>query len=311
MKEWKINSTTPITLLIDRLTLLKGSFTEWSDIVKAIEQTFNSNKYEIYESNEKINVGDFCLSFLSFSDDYLTMDSSNTKKKLMQLFNAYLELSPFYKNIVEGWEELQEEVELLSEELGYSSNIVLEDYGKYIVENHLKWESNKEDPLKEVFQQIKLTKKSIPDKRHLFIIISPENNFSASELNKLETFLKSQTGYCILISEYMFNGSINIIHNNQIINRSSVLDNKKLINDILPFVFDENTFEKSIKWYIEAVDNCTQNIVKLRISSVDNLEEFIYVFLMIYVTHISFLIDYTGIPNEYKKFIESIIEYGV
>lgn len=188
MKEWKINSTTPITLLIDRLTLLKGSFTEWSDIVKAIEQTFNSNKYEIYESNEKINVGDFCLSFLSFSDDYLTMDSSNTKKKLMQLFNAYLELSPFYKNIVEGWEELQEEVELLSEELGYSSNIVLEDYGKYIVENHLKWESNKEDPLKEVFQQIKLTKKSIPDKRHLFIIISPENNFSASELNKLETF---------------------------------------------------------------------------------------------------------------------------
>lgn len=109
----------------------------------------------------------------------------------------------------------------------------------------------------------------------------------------------------------MFNGSINIIHNNQIINRSSVLDNKKLINDILPFVFDENTFEKSIKWYIEAVDNCTQNIVKLRISSVDNLEEFIYVFLMIYVTHISFLIDYTGIPNEYKKFIESIIEYGV
>lgn len=311
MKEWEINNDTSITLLIDHLTLLKGNYTDWAEVIKVIKQTFDSNRHEIFESNEKINVKDFCLSFLSFSDDYVTTDHLNTKRKLMQLFNAYLELSPFYKNIVEGWEELQEEVDLLSEELGYSSNIVLEDYGKYIVKNHLKWESNKDNPLEEVFQQIKLTKKAIPDKRHLFIIISPENMFSTSQLNNLEIFLRKQTGYSILVSHHSFNGSTNIIYNNQIINQSTVTQKKYLINDLLPFVFNENVFEQSIKWYIEAVDKCSQNIVSLALSSVDNLEEYIYVFIMIYVTHLPFTVDYTGIPDEYRKFIESIIKYGV
>ncbi|MDN6291346.1 MAG: hypothetical protein L0J63_13865 [Tetragenococcus koreensis] len=141
MKEWKINNATSTTLLIDHLTLLKGYYTDWAEVIELIKHTFDSNRYEIFESNEKINTQDFCLDFLSFSEEYLTTDALDTKRKLMQLFNAYLELSPFYKNIVEGWEELQEEVDLLSEELGYSSNIVLEDYGKYIVENRLKWKA--------------------------------------------------------------------------------------------------------------------------------------------------------------------------
>ncbi|OJF92812.1 hypothetical protein [Alkalibacterium sp. 20] len=312
MKEWRITDPKTTTLLVDnKVTLLKGNILMWHYVIELIKRTFDGHSYDIFESEEKIHVNDYCLNLISYSDDYRSFETQNSKDKLMLLFNAYLELSPYYKNLVECWEELQEEVELLSEELGYSANVQLDDFKKKIVEDHLTWKSNEKNALDKILQQIKLTKKSIPDKRHLFVLITPENILDTNDLVKLNEHLQKQTSHFIVVSDYSFDGPVNTIYNNQIINYSIVIKNKDLISRFLPFVFDEEAFDHSLKWYINLVDKTRDNIIKLSLSSVDNLEQFIYVFLMIYFTHLPFVVDYSGIPAEYKNFIESVIESEV
>ncbi|SFC43927.1 hypothetical protein SAMN04488102_1071 [Alkalibacterium subtropicum] len=311
MKEWRFNDPKATTLLMSQITLLKGTIFEWQEVIERIRLTFELKEYDLFESEEKIHVDDYYLSILSNSDDYYSPNLKDSKDALMALFEAYLELSPFYKNLVESWEELQEEVELLSQELGYSAEVRLDNYKKNIVEDHLKWKSSKGNALEEMLQQIKLTKKSKPDKRHIFILISPEKTLNDKELVKLNDQLQQSPGYFIVVSDFSFSGSQNILYNDQIINQASVTSYKDTISTLLPFVFSENKFENSLKWYINSVGKSNGNIIKLSLSSVDNLEELIYVFIMIYVTQLPFTVDYTGIPEGYKKYIESIIESGV
>lgn len=311
MKEWRMNDSKSTTLLMSEVTLLKGRVDKWLEVIELFRQTFDSKKIDIYEGEEKLNINDYCLNILSYTDDYHSTDSVNAKTNLKNLFTAYLELSPFYKNLVGSWEELQEEVELLSHELGYSQKIQLNNFPKKIVEEHLKWKTNMGSQLDGMVQQINLTRKFIPDKRHIFILIHPEEVLVKKELSELYNLLERQSSYFILVGNFLFDGTTNLIYKNRIINQLLISRKKEQIASLLPFVFDEKDFDIALNWYITIVENSKDKTIDLSISSVDNLRYFIYVFLMIYVTELPLKVDFMGIPQEYKRFIDSVIESKV
>ncbi|WP_027109252.1 hypothetical protein, partial [Lacticigenium naphthae] len=307
MKEWHFHNDSSTTLLIDHVTHLKGTIDDWKDIVDLLKTTFNDNKITIYEGNEKINVHDYRLDVFSCSHQYTSSDVFYAKEKAKSLFLNYLELSPFYKRLVESWEELQEEVDLLSEESGSAAKIHLDNFSLEVVTSHMKWKNKKQDPLDKIIQQISFIKKVKADKQHICVILSPELILDNQELIQLDHFINMQKNYFIIISSHSFNGVKNIRYNNRIFHQQSIISSKERIENLLPFVFDEKIFNQSINWYMKCVDNCEHKVVNLSIEAVDNLEELIYVLLMLLVTKIAFIIDYTGIPDEYKKFIESVI----
>lgn len=306
MREWIFDDGKSTTLLLDKVTVLKGSANQWKSIIHLLKDTINHNKYTLHEGNEKINCKDYQLNILSYSSTFNSEDMKNNKGSIMDSFFSYLELSPFYKQLVESWDELQEEIYFLNEELGYEDKITLSDFKKQLIKKNLKIESDKNDSFLQLKQQLRITRKLNSSKRNIFLIINPELELNLFELEQLDKFMNLQTDYFIVITSHVFRGSVNVIHDEKLINSCSLLKYKSKIEDLLPFVFKEDTYNDAVNWYIELVDKYDKKTINLSLPSVDKLETFIYLYLLFYLSDISFSVDYSGIPPEYQSYIDSL-----
>jgi len=308
MKEWTVKKqTNAYSFLTDRVTLFKGEIDEWKNEIDDIKNYFYNNTNNIYEGNKKIVTQDYELSILSYSDFIEAKGYKNSKKKVEELFLSYLELSPFYKQLIDSWEDLQEEVSFLTNEMNVPLSIELNNFSKNIVKNNLQVQEKIETSIDIILNEIRLIKSFIRNKNHIFLIIAPENLLTSNEISKLDHFISKQKDQFLICSNSNFTATTNIKHREQILNELTLTHLKNEIQDLLPFPWVDNSFNKSIPLFIELVDNSNNETVNLALDVVDNLEMFIYIFIFLYLIKIPFRIDTKGIPDQYKIYIESVL----
>lgn len=191
MKEWTFDDHFHSRILIDKVTILKGKPEEWKDCIHYIREAFLNKKVVLREGNERLNSNDFQLNIMSYSDSFPLTNISNNEKQLLESFYSYMELSPIYKQFVESWEDLQEEVQFLNDTFGNEIKIQLNDFSKKMMKKNISTEFNQSDRITEFNQTIKLAKHLNNDKKNLFLLISPENHFDLRELEKLDQFLQA------------------------------------------------------------------------------------------------------------------------
>jgi len=134
MKEWTVKKqANSYSFLTDRVTLFKGKIDDWKNEISDITNYFFHNTNTIYESNKKIVTQDYELSILSYSDFIEAKGYKNSKKKIEELFLSYLELSPFYRQLIDSWKDLQEEVDFLTDEMDMPLSIELNNFSKNII----------------------------------------------------------------------------------------------------------------------------------------------------------------------------------
>lgn len=314
MKEWHItDSNQTDTLLTDKVTLLKGSLEKWNSIIESLSMYFSnkSSKIEVKENQTLLPKQDYQFYILSFSEQMISKGFDKVVTQIQTEFFGFLQLSPFYKQLVDSWEELMEEVELISNDPNFSPlPFRLQPFNNDMVKKSLSIDSVKQDNLSSLNQlllKIKLMERVT--KRTIFCLIYPENQLTISELQQLDNYLQStsSSSQYFILSNYHFNAVQNILYKNRIVNIHSCVLQKDKLQDILPIHWEDHLFSQACNWYINLVDNFQEKTVVLSLQTVDNLEQFIYIYSLFLLTDTPVIVDLTGIPVSFVNYFDTLL----
>lgn len=314
MKEWHIiTSNQTDTLLVGKVTSLKGGLENWENIIETLSIYFSnkSSKIAVKENETLLPKQDYQFYLLSFSQQIVSKDFEKVITQIQTEFFGLLQLSPFYKQLVDSWEELVEEVELVSNDLTFSPlPFSLQSFSNEMVKKSLSIYSAKQDNLSSLNQlllKIKLMERVT--KRTIFCLIYPENQLTISELQQLDNYLQStySSSQYFILSNYHFNAVQNIIYKNRIVNIHSCVLQKDKLQDILPIHWEDHLFSQACNWYINLVDNFQEKTVILSLKTVDNLEQFVYVYSLFLLTDTPVIVDLTGIPTSFINYFDTLL----
>ncbi|MCI3028208.1 hypothetical protein LMF32_03690 [Desemzia sp. C1] len=314
MKEWHIiTSNQTDTLLVDKITSLKGNLENWENIIETLSIYFSnkSSKIEVKENQTLLPKQDYQFYLLSFSQQIVSKDFEKVITQIQTEFFGLLQLSPFYKQLVDSWEELAEEVQLISNDLTFSPlPFSLQSFSNDIVKKSLSLDSAKQANLSALDQLlVKLKVMERVTKRTIFCLIYPENQLTITELQQLDDYLQltSSSSQYFILSNYHFNAAQNILYKNRIINIHSCVLQKDKLQDILPIHWEDRLFSQACNWYINLVDNIQEKTVVLSLQTVDNLEQFIYVYSLFLLTDTPVIVDLTGVPTSFINYFDTLL----
>ncbi|SDQ46630.1 hypothetical protein LHA31_04035 [Carnobacterium viridans] len=320
MKEWHIQETTQTsTILIDDVTILKGNQLLWQQLIDSFQNYFShkGTALKIYQDQTLLPRNDF--EFIIFSPNK-HFDSAALDKVVAQLKKTFLnqlEFSPFYKGLVDSWDELVDEVDFLNQQ--NSSKIIsfkLEPFDKKWISNELTFSKNnylKLSNFDKLIFQLNLLESDLASKQRIICIISPENFLLSYELEKLDSYLseiKNGIKY-LVITEQHFNGSINVLYKGTIRNVLDCYKVKEKLASGLPFSWSDEQFLAACNWYMKLVDNYQTKTVLLNLKTVDNLEAFTYLYSLFILTDTTLIVDLTGIPLNLASYFDNIIQSKV
>lgn len=316
MKEWHIKQNQEVyTLLIDQVTILKGDISDWKTIIDSLQAYFDRSPSEIklFENETLIAKQDFHLSTISFKEEIKSTNTKDIEKMIHTQFISQLELSPFYKQFIDLWEDLLEEVDFLNSVNEPSPlSFQLEGFKKKIVTDHLKSSHSKNlhsNGLDSLISQIELIEFATKNKKKIIVIVYPEIVLNEKELLGLSLYLqnkRSSSSYFIVTKVHV-NGVKNIYHNEKIVNELVLQKIKSYFKEVIPFPFEDEVYEKASHWYIKLVDNFHSETVIFDTSSVDNLKDFLYLYTLFYVTKTPVITDLTTVPAAYRNYIDKLV----
>lgn len=316
MKEWHIFSKNKKqSILVNQLSFFKQHNDEWQFLIDDLSTFFSksaaSNSVKIIENNQSINKHDFQFFYLNLDD----IDSNNQlyiKEHKKQFFNQ-LEFSPFYANLVEAWTELIEEVEFLSDAKGSMYlKMKLTDFKNSLVYDSLQLDMSKLSALNKVERalfNIEMIAKFHLQKQLLIAINIPKHYFSEQEYHIFTKGLAlSNSGLKYFIfSEHCKEETRNLINRGDVLNKLQVLENEAALRKAIPINWDHSLFNKAVNLYVSLVDNFQDNTPFLSLSSVDNLESFIYVYSILILSKTPVIVDTTDIPLPIQKYFDNLL----
>lgn len=314
MKEWHITTFNRIdTLLVDKVTLLKGSLENWKNIIENLSTYFSnkSSKIEVKENQTQLPKQDYQFYLLSFSEQIISKDFEKIIIQIQTEFFGLLQLSPFYTQLVDSWEELMEEVELISNDLTFSPlPFSLQAFSNDIVKKSLSLDSTKQSNLSALNQLlVKLKVMERVTKQTIFCLVYPENQLTNSELQQLDDYLQStsNSSQYFIVSNYHFSAVKNVVYKNRIISIQSCRLQKEKLQDILPIHWEDHLFSQACNWYINLVDNFHEKTVILSLQAVGNLEQFVYVYSLFLLTDTPVIVDLTGVPITFINYFDTLL----
>lgn len=320
MKEWHIQDITQTsTILIDDTTILKGNKLTWQKMIDDFQQYFShkSTTLKIYQDQTLLPRNDF--EFIIFSPDK-HFDSAALDKVVARFKTTFLnqlEFSPFYKGLVDSWNELIDEVDFLNQQ--NSSKIIdfkLKPFDKKLISNELTFSKNSYSKLSnfdKLIFQLNLLESGFDSKQRIICIMSPEKFLPSYEMEKLDIYLnkiKNGIKYFVITEEY-FNGSMNVLYKGNIRNVLDCYKVKAKLASILPVSWSDEQFLVACNWYMKLVDNYQTKTVLLDLKTVDNLEVFTYVYSLFILTDTPVVIDLTSIPLNLATYFDNIIQNKV
>ena len=285
MKEWAIKSDhTSTTLLIDKITILQGTVDKWKNEIDLLYRSFTKNNPVIQESNQRLVIQDYRFSIISYSPLFHSDSYTLSKSKVEDLFFAFLELSPIYKQFVETWEELQEDVLMLNEQINIPVEFELQDYKKEIVKKRLVTISHPTSSIERLTNEIKMINSMYKNKKNIFLILAPENYLTRSELEDLVVYLDKQIFQVIIVTAVSLDQTVNFKYNNKVLNEVILDQQSNKIASLLPFVWNNSIFSEAKNLYTKLVDNSHEKTVLLSYGTVDNIETVSYTHLTLPTT---------------------------
>lgn len=316
MREWHIQSSTiSTTLLIEQVTILKGSIKDWRERLITLQSYFDHRQTNIIlkEDQTLVSKQDYNFSSISFSNLFDSTDLLKIKRQLKQQFLTQLQLSPFYKQLVEVWDDLIEEIEFLnSTPSSVSYDFELLPFKDKIVSDQLTSDeigTLNLNTLQDLIKAIKLIEEASKDKLNIISIVYPETILTTGELEQFIRYLKSHSIYTqfILLTDHSSILGDNILYKNQVVSKLLFNNIRPLLIDILPFEFEEEVFTQAVNWSMSLVDKYPNETIVLSYSSVDNFKKFIYAFTLLILTKTPFILDAAMIPAPYDKYIAKLL----
>lgn len=255
-----------IEIQLGKTTLFLGEHESWYYIIRDIEQFFtnkNSN-IEIYEDTQLLTPKDWDVLWIPY-DAHLQLDKILAKSPLMPVMNnilQFLEYSPFYQNIVEGFEELKEEQVIINQLIqNYDLQVELRDFTLNDMKGFIQLNTcaEKSSPVDTKQLLLNLFSEKVRERKTLILIELPELFANFNQLIKFRDkllHLNSQGVMVIILTNHtIFQGQKNYMINEQIINDILFQKLFKEIKSIAPFVFDKLEYNKAVDYIKMIVDN--------------------------------------------------------
>ncbi|MBC1723025.1 hypothetical protein [Listeria seeligeri] len=320
MREWVVKEENiEYKISLGRLTYLKGNKNEWESVIKSILSYFNNKKTMtiISQDNQMLKPKDYQIVFLKQEAILEVDDTSNNylNSKKDDFINEVM-LSPMYRDFLESWEMLQEEVEFLSKQKKIFSQdkFNLLPFDKKDLTKKLNWEITNSDFSNEdkKLELINLYAKELFNKQVLFFIEMPEKTIiSEAGIKKFQLHVEKMLTRGInvfIISEHIWmDGAINHFYFSDIVNELQIMVKKEQIIAKIPLIVEESDWIKAINWSMLAVDNYGGKTVELKLEAVDNLVVFVLVYFIFIYNEWRIIVDYKGIPANIIVYLDRLI----
>ncbi|MBC1430536.1 hypothetical protein [Listeria seeligeri] len=320
MREWVVKEENiEYKISLGRLTYLKGNKNEWESVIKSILSYFNNKKTMtiISQDNQMLKPKDYQIVFLKQEAILEVDDTSNNylNSKKDDFINEVM-LSPMYRDFLESWEMLQEEVEFLSKQKKILSQdkFNLLPFDKKDLTKKLNWEITNSDFSNEdkKLELINLYAKELFNKQVLFFIEMPEKTIiSEAGIKKFQLHVEKMLTRGInvfIISEHIWmDGAINHFYFSDIVNELQIMVKKEQIIAKIPLIVEESDWIKAINWSMLAVDNYGGKTVELKLEAVDNLVVFVLVYFIFIYNEWRIIVDYKGIPANIIVYLDRLI----
>lgn len=315
MRIWNIEcESMNSSIEMDSITVLKKQDITWYHLIREIDNFFNdkSSDVKIYEDTQLLNKKDWLCYFIPF-DAQVQLDKITSKSPLKDVQNfasEQLTYSPFFKEIQDIWEQLNDELQLVNQnlkKLGITAS--LKEFETKNINNFLTFQSfnKKMTPIEYKQLLLNIALNSEMDKKTLLIIELPELYTTDSQLETFHQIIKGavKKGYTfLLVTNEIFWGSTNFAYQDIIIN-NAVLDQMKFkIMKELPFYCSEEMYEEAKVYLFQAVDNSI-SIAEIRERTGKNYGAVVTIInVLMYNLNVEFMHDLVGIEPNLKKFIK-------
>lgn len=316
MKMWHIEKDN-IERAIDvgPVTILKGSHSEWYKIARAIDDFFNNKKTEVVicEDTQLLHPKDWECLFIPF-DAHVQLDKLNSKSPLKILLEDIcneLSMSPIYHELQDVWENLREEIKLVQSKLNhYELSLEIKDFQLENLKDFLFFYPMNKMMTPVQFKKLLLkvfTNKKM-EKKRLIILELPEiyaNLLEKTDLKNEVECLSKKGNQFIIVTQENYQGNINFILNEIVINGAMIEEIKRKVLNEVPFYCEEQLFEEAKKRLFEIVDNSPLFSDSIELSTTYTEKLDVLLFVIAKQLGIKVKVDVSGISPNLVAYIKS------
>lgn len=302
------NAEHEFTLAIGQLTVLKGDREKWRELVGMLDSYFNQQGTEVTIWKDGKQIRKKHMNYYAIYEN-----GNNIEPILKDLKQGILDkliLSPIYKEFIEIWEELQEEVQFIGEcEHGKTGiKYELASMTKTILEKSLSLRISEYDNSR--LDIIKLILGMSITKPTLVFVEGFRYGLNDIECANAEGILREMARkgmHVIVLDDNLVGASVNYYYQDLIVNKLEILGVKKIILESSPILSSSEDFLQAINWSIEAVDKSEGKVVELELQSVDNLCIFTLIYLIFTFLKWPLIVDFRGVRSDLIEYLAEIV----
>lgn len=315
MRLWQIDTwDNCVTLDMGPITIMKGSHKTWFKIAREINDFFTNrvSEVKIYEDGELINKKDWECLMIPFNES-LQLDKVNTKSPLQIIHEKIVEFlaaTPQYESILEEWEVLKEEEEIINRTIleKFDLQFRLKEFDESNLKDFFILSSYKGilTPIDSKLLTLKLLLEKEITKRLLIIIELPELYADEQEIEELLLILKQLMNrgcYAIIITTLDdVEGRRNFILKGQVINEARVEMLRSKVFNTIPIPIENEDFLKTKELLLSSVDKVGIKGEFLLDFNDIHRTHIVVLYVILKLLEIEWDIDFTKFPPNLKKF---------
>lgn len=320
MNIWSIISPLEeINIEVSNITLLYKQHYKWHQLIRSVNSYFNirGSNIEIFEDGVPINKRDWKCFFIPFDANlHLSkITASSPLKEIQNDITEQLTYSPMYQELLEIWENLNDDLDLLNNKLekwGIKAKLKTineNELSQFITFNPLT--NNELSPIEAKTLLLNIILNNVLDKKTLVIIELPELFASDDELNKFTHLIKQAVniGYkFLIISEKRNFGAENHFYQNKIVNSAKLEQIKQKVCNEVPFYCSDQLYERAKNYFFQLVDNSVSEDELFKFNDVDLSSIITIIHVIMYNLNMGPIQVPQGIEPNLKKFITTLHE---
>ncbi len=261
-------------------TLLYGQQLIWNRLIRQVDDFFNSRNspIKIFEGSVPINKKDWNCFFIPFDADvHLSKITANSPlKKVQYEITEQLTYSPLYQELIEIWDLLDEEFELINQRLRkWGVEAKLNHINEKTLSNQVFFKSitgNNLSPIEVKTLLLNIILEKPLEKKTLVIVELPELFADDVQLQNFYKLVEKAIahGYkFLLVSERESFGSKNYFYKERIIHSALLEQMKSKIRNEVPFYCTEKLYDQAVDVFFNLVDNSISeaDLLNLEISN--------------------------------------------